>query len=164
MSARELFEYGYSTELVRFSLVTGAVVGLFLYERFEIAGGGIVLSGYLALFVRQPSYLLFTFGIALVTWLLVTRLLARYVLLWGRNRLAIMIGVGATLAWIIEALWGMSRLPLEAHAVGIALPALLANDFERQGTLRTSAAAGAAILITFALLSLMEFLVGPPPV
>ncbi len=164
MGVEELFNYGYSTELVRFSLVAGAVVGLFLYERFEIAGGGIVLAGYLALFVRQPSYIAFTFGIALLTWVLVTKVLARYVLLWGRNRLAIMIFVGATLAWAIEAVWGMSRLPFEAHVVGIALPALLANDFQRQGVLRTSTAAGAGIVITFALLSLMEWLVYARPI
>jgi poly-gamma-glutamate biosynthesis protein PgsC/CapC len=152
----ELFEYGYSTELVRFSLVAGAVVGLFLYERFGIAGGGIVLAGYLALFVRQPSYILFTFGIALVTWFLVTRVAARYVVLWGRDRLGIMIFTAAALAWLTETVWGMSELPIEAHAVGIALPALLANDFQRQGVIKTSTAAGVGITITFALLSLME--------
>jgi len=43
--------YAYDTELVRIAIVLGVVVSMLFYDRYSVTTGGVIVSGYLALFL-----------------------------------------------------------------------------------------------------------------
>ena len=102
--------------------------------------GGIIVPSYLVLFVNQPSRLLGTLLAALLT-LLCYKLASRYVILFGRRMFVFMVLVGAvwTYSWIqfFPLLYPAS---LEFRVIGWVVPRLIANNFEKQGIVSTTAA------------------------
>lgn len=120
----------------------GLAVNLTLTEVFGLPSGGLVVPGYLALFLSQPLRLAATLGVALVTWGLVRFLLARLVVLYGRRRFAVTVLTG----FLVNALLGraLALLPptsLDLRAVGYIVPGLLANEMLSGGVVPTAAAA-----------------------
>lgn len=91
---------------------------------------GLVISGYLALNLQNPIRLVFTVLSAAVA-VVVCKLLARVVILYGRRRFALMMLLTFFFSWIAEIL-GVS-MPV----IGIILPGLLAREFDRQGFVNT---------------------------
>ena len=49
-------------ELLTLSIGVGLVIGLLFSELFGLAAGGVVVPGYLALYLTQPEAVLFTLG------------------------------------------------------------------------------------------------------
>ena len=102
--------------------------------------GGIIVPSYLVLFVNQPSRLLGTLLAALLT-LLCYKLASRYVILFGRRMFVFMVLVGAvwTYCWIqfFPILYPAS---LDFRVIGWVVPGLIANNFEKQGVVSTTAA------------------------
>jgi gamma-polyglutamate biosynthesis protein CapC len=102
--------------------------------------GGMVVPGYLALFVHEPLRLAATWLIALFT-CLSFRLAAQGLILFGRRRFVFMILAGGMWTFVWLALFPrLFPLTLEMKVVGWVIPGLLANYFERQGVLVTTAA------------------------
>ncbi len=102
--------------------------------------GGIIVPSYLVLFINQPSRLLGTLIAALLTHLCF-KLASRYVILFGRRMFVFMVLVGAlwTFCWIqiFPAIYPAS---LEFRVIGWVIPGLIANNFEKQGVVATTAA------------------------
>lgn len=102
--------------------------------------GGIIVPSYLVLFVNQPSRLLGTLLAALLT-LLCYKLASRYVILFGRRMFVFMVLVGAlwTYCWI-QFFPLFYPASLEFRVIGWVVPGLIANNFEKQGVVSTTAA------------------------
>lgn len=101
--------------------------------------GGLIVPGYLVLFMDQPARLLGTWAVALLTWLCY-RLASSYVILFGRRRFVFMILLGGL--WAMLWLYLMPvLLPMspEFRIIGWVVPGLIANQFERQGVWLTTA-------------------------
>jgi poly-gamma-glutamate biosynthesis protein PgsC/CapC len=102
--------------------------------------GGIIVPSYLVLFVNQPSRLLGTLVAALLT-LLCFKIVSRYLILFGRRMFVFMVLLGAlwTFCWIqlFPLLYPAS---LEFRVVGWVIPGLIANNFQKQGVVSTTAA------------------------
>jgi hypothetical protein len=92
------------------------------------------------LHAEEPARILGTLAVALLTWLLY-RLAATRLLLFGRRRTALMVLLGAcgsvTGAALLPALFPAA---LELRVIGLVVPGLIANHFERQGVAVTTAA------------------------
>jgi len=81
-----------------------------------------------------------TLGAALLTWL-VYRTASRWLILFGRRRFAFLILVGGLWALLWQALLpALSPATVEFAVIGWVIPGLIANHFERQGVLSTTAA------------------------
>lgn len=138
--------------------IESAFIGLVIATLFtELTGlypGGIIVPGYLALFVNQPLRLAGTLVVALLAWV-VYRAISRFFVLFGRRRFLVLILLGG--AWallgyrIVPLAWPAS---LELRAIGWLIPGLIANTFERQGFLPTVAAMGIASAATYFVLRL----------
>lgn len=102
--------------------------------------GGIIVPSYLVLFLGQPQRLVGTLGAALLTWAAYV-LVSRWLILFGRRRFVFLILVGGlwTLLWQ-TALPAFFPASVEFAVIGWVIPGLIANHFERQGVLLTSAA------------------------
>ena len=106
-----------------------------------ITPGGIIVPSYLVLFVHQPSRLIGTLVAALLT-LVCYKVASRYVILFGRRAFVFMVLIGAVwpFCWIqvFPVLYPPS---LEFRVIGWVVPGLIANNFQKQGVLSTTAAA-----------------------
>jgi gamma-polyglutamate biosynthesis protein CapC len=114
------------------TLLIGLVLALLYAEATGLSPGGLVVPGYMALFLDQPLRILGTVAVAGLT-VLAFRLLSRYLILFGRRRFVFMILFGAVLAqsW---ALFLPRYFPgsIELRVIGWVIPGLLASSLERQ--------------------------------
>jgi gamma-polyglutamate biosynthesis protein CapC len=101
--------------------------------------GGIIVPSYLVLFMNQPSRLLGTLLAALFT-LMCYKLVSRYLIIFGRRMFVFMVLVGAlwTFCWI-QFFPLISPASFEFRVIGWVVPGLIANNFEKQGVVPTTA-------------------------
>ncbi len=112
----------------------GITVNLLLTEIFGLASAGLVVPGYLALYLSQPSRLAATLLLALITWAIVRFGLARLVVLYGRRRFGLTVLVGFLLnLLLLRVLRVMPAEPLDLRAIGFIIPGLIANQALVQG-------------------------------
>ena len=108
-----------------------------LYEAFGLLSGGMVSAGYLCLFLEQPLRIVTTLVLAVIVYLL-TRLVSRFVILYGRRRFMLTIVLSLVFAWVIEQfLLGIALIPQDIRIIGHVVPGLIANDMYKQGVPRT---------------------------
>lgn len=118
----------------------GLLFSLALIALTGVYPGGIIVPSYLVLFLGQPQRLAGTLGAALLTWL-VFLLASRWLILFGRRRFAFLILVGGLWALFWQAvLPSLFPASVEFAVIGWVIPGLIANHFERQGVLLTTAA------------------------
>ncbi len=151
---------GYAEELLLPAVVISVLSGLVVFRMFGFRTGGFVSAAYLAIVAPDFRELAFAAGVAVVTYLIVSRVLIERLLLFGRRKLAMMILVGTIVGWTAElavvTLTGDAYHPWRGfNAITMMVPALLANDAERQGLERTAWGAGLATLAVFAAMNLL---------
>ena len=101
--------------------------------------GGIIVPSYLVLFIHQPSRLLGTLIAALLTHLCY-KLLSRYLIIFGRRMFVFMVLVGALWAFFwMQVFPIIYPASLEFRVIGWVIPGLIANNFEKQGVVSTTA-------------------------
>jgi poly-gamma-glutamate biosynthesis protein PgsC/CapC len=133
---------GYAPELLVAGAVASVLMGLVTFARLGLRSGGFISAAYLALVLPRPLDLLFAVGVALLIWLAVTKLIMPRLLIFGRRKLSTMVLVGAIIAWTAEVvvvhLSGGRYVPWSGFVLmTLMVPALLANDAQRQGLERT---------------------------
>jgi len=140
------------------TLLIGLLLALLYAELVEISPGGLVVPGYIALYLDQPKRVLATLIVAVVT-LLLYRWLSRYLILFGRRRFVLMILVGAVLAqaWFF-LLPHVFHESLELRAIGWVIPGLLAGSLERQKPLPTLASLATVSILTYFLVRFISWL------
>jgi poly-gamma-glutamate biosynthesis protein PgsC/CapC len=140
------------------TLLVGLVLALLWAEATDIAPGGIIVPGYLALYIDEPLRLLATLAAALLT-LGVYKILSRYLILFGRRRFVLMILVGALLsqAWLLVSPRVFAS-PLELRVIGWVIPGILASNLARQRFWPTLASTVTVSSLTFAVVRLLEWL------
>ena len=79
--------------LLALSIGIGLVVSLMFSELLGLAAGGLVVPGYIALYLGRPLDVAATLAAALLAFFLV-RILSTFVIVYGRRRTALMILVG----------------------------------------------------------------------
>ena len=159
--------------LLSLSIGLGLVVSLLFSELFGLAAGGLVVPGYIALYLTRPIDVAATLAAALLTFFLV-RIASTFAVVYGRRRTALMILVGyATGALLNGALASAFEVaaapatPLPDHALGLAaagrevmeagvigyiVPGLIAIWLDRQGVVPTLAALlTSAVVVRFVL-------------
>ena len=119
------------------SIALSVLLSFGLYEAFGLLSGGMVSAGYLCLYLEQPLRIVTTLGLAVIVDLL-TRLVSRFVILYGRRRFMLTIVLSLIFAWVIERfLLGIALIPQDIRIIGHVVPGLIANDMYKQGVGRT---------------------------
>ena len=111
--------------------------------------GGIIVPSYLVLFADQPLRFAGTWLAAVLT-LLCYRFASRYVILFGKRRFVFMILAGGlwTFLWL-QLMPAVFPLSMEFRVIGWVIPGLIANNFERQGIVLTTASIIIVVVITY---------------
>jgi len=115
----------------------GIVVSFGFYEIVGLSPGGIVVPGYIALFLDQPIRILVTLLVALLTYFIIKKL-SNYIILYGRRRFLAMVLIGFLLKWLVEEIIVIMPISgIELRSIGYIIPGLIANEMRRQGILPT---------------------------
>ncbi len=142
------------------SIVVSIVFSFLFGEATGWLSGGLVVPGYLALYLDQPLRILMTWIAAMLA-LLAVHLLSRATILFGRRRFMAFILAGIMAGALLDALtaWlAAGWFPVdgpELRAIGYVVPGLIANDSWKQGPWKTLLASAAITLATRAMLMLV---------
>jgi len=141
-------------ELLPLAVGIGLVAGLMFTELFGIATGGLVVPGYLALYINHPLDIIVTLGAAFLTFGIV-KVLAEFMIVYGRRRTALMILIGYIIGMLIAKWPGFTQI--EYDVIGYVIPGLIAIWMDRQGVLQTLAS---LTIVTIVVRLILILLVG----
>ena len=116
----------------------GMVLSLFLTETLGVTAGGIIVPGYIAMNLESPQRLIITFGISILTFLII-KLLSKFIMVYGKRRLVLALLIGFLLGYLSRS-ENMITAGLDTTdfiVIGNIIPGLIANWMDRQGVLRT---------------------------
>ncbi len=149
----------------------GLVVSLVFSEILGLAAGGLIVPGYIALYLDQPMRVVGTIIAALITFGTV-QLLGRFILLYGRRTLVFCVLAGflfgfATRYLLLVNDWlGVGLDVSIIQSIGYIIPGLIAYWMLRQGVIETLCTMlMAAFIVRLALVvaqggRLIEFAIG----
>lgn len=140
------------------SLIIGVVLSLIYTEKTGILPAGLIVPGYIGLVFDQPIFVSLILLLSFLSYLIVTKLISKWVILYGRRKFAAMITVGILLKLIFDFTAPVTYpfIPFEMQefrGIGVIVPGLIANSIQKQGVLPTVGStlllSGATFLIMF---------------
>ncbi len=140
--------------VVQAAVGIGVIVSLIFSELLGASAGGIVVPGYIALYLDKPFQVLGTLLVSLVTWGII-RIIGTFTLLFGKRRMVLSILIGFIVGWASRAMVfnNFTVYDLQMQSIGYIVPGLIANWFERQGFWKTlSTMMVAAVLVRLILM------------
>ncbi len=124
--------------MVEAAVGLGVIISLIFSELLGASAGGIVVPGYIAMYLHKPTLIIGTIVVSFATLLLIKGI-SRFTLLYGKRRMVLSILIGFILGWatrnIIFA--NMTIYDLKMQSIGYIIPGLIANWMERQGIFKT---------------------------
>ena len=116
----------------------GMVLSLFLTETLGVTAGGIIVPGYIAMNLENPERLVITFGVSIITFLLI-KLLSQFIMIYGKRRLVLALLIGFLFGYLSrsENMIAAGLGTTDFIVIGNIIPGLIANWMDRQGVLRT---------------------------
>jgi poly-gamma-glutamate biosynthesis protein PgsC/CapC len=124
------------------SIGLGLVVSLVFSEILGLAAGGLVVPGYIALYLDQPLRILGTVLASLVTYGFI-RLVGRFVLLYGRRTMVFSVLAGFLFGYLTRYILVFNetmQLGVDTsviQSIGYIIPGLIAYWMMRQGVVET---------------------------
>jgi len=127
----------------------GLLLSLLYVSITGLYPGGIIVPGYLVLFIDQPARIAGSLIVAILT-LLCFKLASQYLIIFGRRKFVFMVLTGGiwTLVWL-RMLPMLFPLSLEFRVIGWVIPGLIANNFEKQGVVVTTASLVTVTVATY---------------
>ena len=150
---------GYPLRLLLFGVICSVLAGMVVFAKLGLRSGGFVTAAYVALVLPRAWDVAFAAVTAVVTFLLVAKVIMPRLLIFGRRKLATMVLVGSVVAWAAEVLVVETTgyVPWSGFILmTLMVPALLANDAQRQGLERTMWGASISALTVFGVMNLLS--------
>jgi len=130
-------------EWIPMSVVLSAAAAWALQYNYGFRSAGYVGAAYLAMLTTSPLNLIFLGVIGLASWLLVTRVFMRTMIVFGRRKFALMMVSASIISWAgvwtSTAVFDVSIAAYESMATvaltPLFVPGLIANDLERSSPL-----------------------------
>jgi len=121
-------------ELVSLSIGIGLVISLAFSEILGLTAGGMVVPGYVALYLDRPLVIGITLLISYLTYFIV-RSLSAVMIIYGRRRTVLMILVGFAMGALVRSLGHLelSVTTIDLTVIGYIIPGLIAIWIDRQG-------------------------------
>ncbi|MCF7793333.1 MAG: poly-gamma-glutamate biosynthesis protein PgsC [Candidatus Cloacimonetes bacterium] len=134
----------------------GVLMSLFFLETFGAAAGGIVVAGYVAMYLHQPITILATLSISVLVYLIV-KILGKFMFIYGRRRMVVTVLLGFIIGWAARYYGVFANISANysVNVIGFIIPGLIANAMEKQGILRTISIMTLAAVIVRLLLVLI---------
>ena len=127
----------------------GIILSLFFTETLGVTAGGVIVPGYIALFLHEPTMVVGTFAISIATYLII-KFLSYFMIIYGKRRLVLSLLIGFLIGYFVKENVDNGDLLV----IGNIIPGLIARWMDRQGVLRTTS----VILITASIVQLILML------
>jgi gamma-polyglutamate biosynthesis protein CapC len=120
----------------------GLVISLIFSEVMGVAAGGLIVPGYIAMYLDQPLRIVGTIIAALMTFGSV-KILGRFILLYGRRTMVFSVLIGFVFGYmtryllVINAMIDTGVDMSAVTSIGYIIPGLIAYWMNRQGVLET---------------------------
>ncbi|MBA65540.1 MAG: poly-gamma-glutamate biosynthesis protein PgsC [Candidatus Marinimicrobia bacterium] len=114
----------------------GIILSLLLSETLGVTAGGIIVPGYISLYLHQPLQIIITFVVAIIVWAII-QILGKKVFLYGKRRIVLALILGFFFGFLSR---NFIFIPSEIGSVAVIgniIPGLIANWMDRQGVIRT---------------------------
>lgn len=128
-----------TAELLALSIGVGLACSLLFAEFFGITAGGMVVAGYIALYLSKPIAVLVTILSGLSSFIIV-RALSSVMLIYGRRRTLFMILIGYLIGMGVNQFVPLALLAGGYQVIGFIIPGLIAIWLDRQGVIETLSA------------------------
>jgi len=150
-------------DILTASIGIGLAVSLLFSEMFGLAAGGMVVPGYIALYLNRPIDITLTIVAALLTYFAV-HALSTFIIIYGKRRTVLMITIGYLVRGLMETipfyasdslamLSELSGAPSQFAVIGYVIPGLIAIWMDRQGVIETlSALVTSAVVVRLVLM------------
>jgi len=132
----------------------GMVLSLFLTETLGVTAGGIIVPGYIALYMDDPIKIVITLLVSVVVFLII-RLLSSFMLIYGKRRLVLSLLLGFILGYISKLYFSDFNNTHDLSVIGNIIPGLIASWMDRQGIVRTIS----VILITSSIVAMILIII-----
>ena len=119
-------------------VIVGILIAIIYSEISGYSTGGMVAPVYLALNLKDPWRIAFSFLVVLLVWG-ADKLIGRFLILYGRRLFAINVVLSLVLSALIGAI---GVFPFGIRMIGYIVPALIVRDIERQGIVKTGLSLG----------------------
>lgn len=127
----------------------GLLLSLLYVSITGLYPGGIIVPGYLVLFIDQPARIAGSLIVAILT-LLCFKLASQYLIIFGRRKFVFMVLTGGIWTLVcLRMLPMLFPLSLEFRVIGWVIPGLIANSFEKQGVVVTTASLVTVTVATY---------------
>lgn len=115
-------------------VILGIVLSILFYEITEMSPGGLIVPGYFALFLNDPKRIVMTLLVVIIG-IAMVRVIENYTILFGRRKFAIYIIITFLVKMFFQSL--NLEILIGGEVIGILIPAILAQDIERNGIKKT---------------------------
>jgi poly-gamma-glutamate biosynthesis protein PgsC/CapC len=136
--------------MVEISIGIGIILSLVLSEALGVTAGGIIVPGYISLFLHQPVQVFSTFFVAILVWLIIKGL-SRVMFLYGKRRIVLALILGFFFGYLSRSIYVNTESIQSVAVIGNIIPGLIANWMDRQGVVRTVS----VVLLTAVIVKLM---------
>ncbi len=142
--------------MIEASIGLGIFLSLVFSELLGVMAGGIVVPGYIAMHLHEPSKVIGTLLVALIVFLIL-KILSKFMIIFGKRRMVLAILLGFILGNLSRGYFFLdaSGLDVQLYSIGFIIPGLIANWMERQGVVRTIS----MLLITAVIVRLVTMII-----
>ena len=140
--------------MIEITIGLGIALSLILSETLGVTAGGIIVPGYIALYLHQPLQIAITFTVAVIV-VGIIKLLSQYMFIYGKRRMVLALILGFLGGYISRNFIFSPIDNLSLAVIGNIIPGLIASWMDRQGIIRTMA----VVIITAVIVKLTVMLI-----
>ena len=122
--------------MIEISIGLGIILSLVHSEALGVTAGGIIVPGYISLFLDQPVQVVSTFLVAILVWLIIKGL-SKVMFLYGKRRIVLALILGFLFGYLSRTIYVDTESIKSVAVIGNIIPGLIANWMDRQGVVRT---------------------------
>ena len=90
--------------MIEISIGLGIILSLVLSEALGVTAGGIIVPGYISLFLDQPVQVVSTFLVAILVWLIIKGL-SKVMFLYGKRRIVLALILGFLFGYLSRTIY-----------------------------------------------------------
>ena len=139
--------------MAEISIGLGIVLSLLLSETLGVTAGGIIVPGYIALYLHHPIQVLVTIMVAILVWGII-QWMGTVMFLYGKRRIVLALILGFFFGYLSRNFIYFPENIGSVAVIGNIIPGLIANWMDRQGVIRTIS----VVLLTAVMVKLMVML------
>ncbi len=161
MNFPDIFSVSMDADLLRFAFVFGILVSLFLYDKFHLGTGSLIVPGFFGILLFEPLVLIQCVLVSLICFGFVHKILPRYLILMPPTKFSLLILTSVSVQFLlgISDIFSLSSgVGVESATIGYLLPGLIGHEMSRQGPIQALKNIGlSTLIVAFALVTAIGF-------